>query len=337
MTNTAHGSDAAVDILGVGNAIVDVVARADETFLAEQDIPKGGMLLIDAARSDTLYDAMGPGTESSGGSAANTIAGAASFGAQTAFIGKVKNDQLGKVFAHDLKAIGVAFDTPPAEDGPATARCLVNVTPDAQRSMCTYLGACVELGPDDIDETAVAAAGVTYLEGYLFDPPQAKAAFRKAAEIARAAGRKVSMTLSDSFCVERHRADFLAFIHEHVDILFANETEVKALVETSDFDSAAEELRRYCAIAALTRSEKGSVILTGEGETVRIDAVAPRQLVDTTGAGDQYAGGFLAGYAAGRPLAHFGALGALAASEVISHYGARPETSLKDLAAENGL
>ncbi|HUC65858.1 MAG TPA: adenosine kinase [Stellaceae bacterium] len=327
---------AALDVVGIGNAIVDVIAQADDRFLERQGLRKGSMQLIDAARAEELYAAMGPALEMSGGSAGNTMAGIASLGGNGAYIGKVSEDELGRVFAHDMRAIGVRFDAAPLRGGAPTARSLILVTPDAQRTMNTFLGACVELGPEDIPAELVAAAQVTYLEGYLFDPPRAKAAFQKAAELAHAAGRKVSLTLSDAFCVERYRAEFRALIEGHIDILFANETEITALYGTKDFDAALAAVRGHCEIAALTRSEKGSVILAA-GATHRIAAAQVAKLVDTTGAGDLYASGFLFGLTHGRDLASCGRLGSLAAAEVIGHFGARPETSLKALAQQAGL
>jgi len=325
-----------LDVVGIGNAMVDVLARTDDAFLNAQGLVKGTTALIDAARAESLYGQIGAGIEMSGGSAANTIAGVASLGGRGAYIGKVRNDQLGGVFAHDLRAIGVRFDTPASTQGPATARCLVLVTQDAQRTMNTYLGACVELGPADIDQRLVTEAQVTYLEGYLFDPPQAKDAFRRAAEFAHGAGRKVSLTLSDPFCVERHRADFRTLVKNHIDILFANEVEICSLYETKDFDAAARAVRGDCEIAVLTRSAQGSVVVAG-AETVAIPAAPVREVVDTTGAGDLYASGFLWGLTHGRDLATCGRLGSLCAAEIISHIGARPETPLKDLAAKAGL
>ncbi len=320
------------DVVGIGNAIVDVIAKTDEAFLAAHGLVKGAMTLIDAKRADRLYAAMGPGIECSGGSAANTMAGVASLGGRAAYIGKVRNDQLGTVFRHDIGAVGVAFETPPAEDGPATARCLVLVTPDAQRTMQTYLGACVELGPDDVAEGLIAGAKVTYLEGYLWDKPAAKVAFRKAVKLAHAAGQKVALTLSDPFCVERHRAEFLDLAENHVDILFANEAEITALYETGSFEDALTIVRRRPhRIAVLTRSAKGSVVVANhEDHAVPAEPVA--RVVDTTGAGDLFAAGFLHGYTHGRDLRSCAQLGAIAAAEVISHLGARPEAPLKDLA-----
>lgn len=329
-------AQAVLDVVGIGNAIVDVIARADDALLAREGLAKGSMQLIDAARAEALYAAMGPAMEMSGGSAGNTMAGIASLGGRGAYIGKVAADELGEVFAHDIRSIGVRFETEPLRQGAPTARSLILVTPDAQRTMNTFLGACVELGPEDIPRALIEAAQVTYLEGYLFDPPQAKAAFQKAAEFAHAAGRKVSLTLSDAFCVGRYRAEFLALIAGHVDILFANEAEITALYETKSFDAALASVRGHCEIAALTRSEKGSVIVTGN-EATAIPAAPVERLVDTTGAGDLYAAGFLFGLTHGRDLATSGRLGSLAAAEVISHYGARPEASLKALAAKAGL
>jgi len=254
-------SDSPLDVVGIGNAIVDVLTQADEAFLVTHDLAKGTMTLIDGNRAEELYAAMGPGLEVSGGSAANTMAGLASLGGNGAFIGKVRNDQLGGIFQHDIRAAGVAFETPVATGGPPTARCLIFVTPDAQRTMNTFLGAAVELGSEDLDEAAIGRAKVTYMEGYLWDPPNAKAAFQAAARIAHDAGRKVSLTLSDPFCVERHRDSFLELIGGHVDILFANEAEIRALYQVDDFDRALQEVRGHCEIAALTRGEKGSVVL----------------------------------------------------------------------------
>jgi len=323
-------SAAPYDVVGIGNAIVDVIARADDNFLAAKKLAKGAMTLIDEAQAEALYGAMGPGTESSGGSAANTMAGIASLGGKGAFFGKVRNDQLGGVFAHDIRAIGVSFESKPATSGPSTARCLILVTPDAQRTMNTYLGACVNLGPEDVDEAVVKNARVTYLEGYLWDPPRAKEAFLKAAKVAHAAGRKVSLSLSDAFCVGRYRAEFADLVENHVDILFANETEITALYETADFDSALQAVRGKCEIACLTRSEKGSVIVAGD-EVHVIDAARVGPLTDTTGAGDLYAAGFLYGWTHGQGLARAGKIASLAAAEAISHVGARPQTSLKEL------
>jgi sugar/nucleoside kinase (ribokinase family) len=317
-------------VLGIGNAIVDVITRSDDAFLASHELTKGSMMLIDEKRAEALYAAMGPGIEVSGGSCGNTMAGVASFGGKGAYIGKVRNDQLGTVFGHDLKAIGVSFATPPATTGPATARCLITVTPDAQRTMSTYLGACTGLGPGDIDTELVGSAQVTYVEGYLWDAPEAKKAVLKAFDAAHAAGRKVSITLSDSFCVDRYRDEFRALIRDKVDILFGNESEIKSLYQVDSFDAALEAARKEAKIAALTRSEKGSVVIKGS-ETHAVPAAPVSKIVDTTGAGDLYASGFLFGFTHGKPLAECARLGGIAAAEIISHVGARPEKALKDL------
>jgi sugar/nucleoside kinase (ribokinase family) len=317
------------DILGIGNAIVDVVARTEDTFLSRHDMHKGAMILIDAPTADSIYAAMPSGRESSGGSAANTCAVAAGLGARVAYRGKVADDQLGTVFRHDINAVGVHFPTIPLIGGAPTARCLILVTPDGQRTMNTFLGACVSLTEADVDPGLVAAASVTYLEGYLFDPPAAQAAFRKAAEAAHAAGRRVALSLSDAFCVNRHRAAFLDLVANHVDILFANETEITALYERNSFEEAAAAARKDVATAALTRSEAGSLILHGD-QTVTV-AAEPTKVVDTTGAGDAYAAGFLAGLTAGRSLDLCGRMASIAAAEIISHYGARPEADLRKL------
>jgi fructokinase len=319
------------DLLGIGNAMVDVVAQVDNTFLSRHDMAKGTMILVDAERAEAIYAAMPPGEESSGGSAGNTCAVAAALGARVAYLGKVAMDQLGAVFRHDISAAGVHFPSAPLIGGAPTARCLVLVTPDGQRTMNTYLGACVAFGEDDVDETLVADAAVTYLEGYLFDPPAAQAAFRRAAATAHAAGRQVALSLSDPFCVDRHRAAFRELVAHDVDILFANEAEVTSLYEENTFEAAAEAVRRDVALAVLTRSEAGSLILRGS-EMVEI-AAEPTRVVDTTGAGDAYAAGFLAGLTAGRSLPACGRMGSIAAAEVISHYGARPEADLKKLIA----
>jgi sugar/nucleoside kinase (ribokinase family) len=320
----------AIDVVGIGNAIVDVIAQADDRFLAAQDLPKGTMTLIDAARAEELYAAMGPGVEMSGGSAANTMAGIASLGGKGAFIGKVRNDQLGGIFRHDIRANGLTFDTPPATEGLPTARCLIFVTPDAQRTMNTFLGASVALGPDDLDRDLIARAKITYLEGYLWDAPAAKAAFVDAAKIAHKAGRRVALSLSDPFCVERHRDSFLRLVEDHVDLLFANEVEICSLYQVDDFDAALQKVRGHCEVAVLTRSARGAVILSGE-EVHIVDAEPVARVVDTTGAGDLYAAGFLFGYTRGKNLHDCGQIGAIAAAEVISHYGARPEVPLHPL------
>ena len=315
------------DLLGIGNAIVDVVAPVDEAFLSRHDMRKGAMALIDSVTADALYAAMPPAAETSGGSAANTCAVAAMLGAKVAYLGKVADDQLGRVFRHDIAAVGVHFPTAPLIGAAPTARCLIMVTPDGQRTMNTYLGACTTFGPADVDAALVADAAITYLEGYLFDPPEAQAAFRAAAAAAHAAGRRVALSLSDAFCVNRHRAAFRDLVDGHIDILFANEIEITALYETNSFAEAAAWARRDVALAALTRSESGSTIIQG-GDTVDVPAL-PTKVVDTTGAGDAYAAGFLAGLTAGKPLPECGRLASLAAAEVISHYGARPRAGLK--------
>jgi len=324
------------DVVGIGNAIVDVIAHADEAFLAAQGFAKGAMTLIDTARAEALYAAMGPAVESSGGSAGNTMAGIASLGGRPAFIGKTRDDLLGQVYRHDMTAIGVGFDTPAAPVGTPTGRCLIMVTPDGQRTMGTLLGISAELGPDDIDPKLIAAAGITYLEGYLFDPPPAQAAFRKAAEIAHRAGRRVALSLSDPFCVDRHRAAFRELVAGQVDILFANEAEICSLYQTEDFDAAAASVRGHVAIAALTRSAAGSIVLS-EGLSYTVAAAPVPRVVDTTGAGDLYAAGFLYGLTRGLPLPTCGRLGSLCAAEIISHVGARPEARLSALAAASGL
>lgn len=321
-----------LDLLGIGNAIVDVQARAEDAFLAAHGMPKGGMALIDAATAEAIYAAMGPGVESSGGSAGNTCAVAAALGARVGYLGKVADDGLGKVFAHDIRAAGVRFPTAPLAGGAPTARCLILVSPDGQRTMNTFLGACVTFGPDDVDEAEVASAAITYLEGYLFDPPAAQAAFFKASRAAHAAGRRIALTLSDAFCVGRHRAAFREFVKEETDILFANEAELLSLYETEDFDAALALLRQEVALAAVTRSEKGSVVVAG-AERFDIAAV-PTKVVDTTGAGDAYAAGFLAGLAHGKTLPECGRWGSVAAAEAISHFGARPQADLKALVAQ---
>ena len=324
------------DVLGIGNAIVDVISTVDDAFLADHQLVKGSMQLIDQEAAQNIYEIMGPGIEVSGGSAANTVAGLASFGNKSAFFGKVKSDQLGNVFRHDISAAGVNFETPGAIDGSSTARCLILVTPDGERTMNTFLGACVEFGPEDIDAEVVRNSKIIYMEGYLWDPEQAKLAFLKAAEIARSAGREVSLSLSDSFCVDRHRDSFLDLIRRDVDILFANEDEIKSLYLVDTFDEALQAVRQDCKLAALTRSRAGSVIISDK-EVHVVEARKIDHVVDTTGAGDLYAAGFFAGYTNGKDLAQCAQLGSLAASEVISHIGARPRTSLKELAGKSGL
>ncbi len=320
-----------LDVVGIGNAMVDVLSHAEDGFLARQGLVKGTMHLVDEPRAREIYDAMGPGVEMSGGSAANTVVGVASFGGRAHYVGKVRDDQLGEVFGHDLRATGVGYDTPRAIDGPPTGRCLILVTPDAQRTMSTFLGASVRLGPGDIDRGLITRSKILYLEGYLFDPPEAQEAFRTAAAIAHAAGRKVSLTLSDPFCVGRHRAAFLDLVERHVDILFANEAEICALYEVSDFDTALARVRGHCQVAALTRSAKGSVIVA-DGRLHTVSAHLVDAVVDTTGAGDLYAAGVLYGLSQGLDLPTCGRLGSLAAAEVITHVGARPMVPLAQLA-----
>jgi sugar/nucleoside kinase (ribokinase family) len=328
---------ASIDVLCMGNAIVDIIAPVAEDFLTTRGIQRGGMMLIDEARAESLYSAMGPVTVISGGSAANTAVGLASFGARAAYTGKVRTDEVGGFFTKDLRGMGVRYDTAPATDGPATARSYILVTPDGQRSMNTYLGACQNLTVDDIDPETVRAARMIYLEGYLWDPPAAKLAFTKAADIAHAAGNRVAITLSDSFCVDRYRAEFLDLIRSRtVDIVFANESELHALYQTADFDTAVAALRAENTLGVVTRGEAGSIVVTGEA-TVAVGAFPIDTLVDSTGAGDLFAAGFLFGLSRGADHRICAALGSLAASEVIQHLGARPAASLSALAAANGL
>jgi sugar/nucleoside kinase (ribokinase family) len=325
------------DVLGIGNAIVDVIARAEDDFLVAHGMHKGAMALIDEARAAAIYEAMGPAVETSGGSAANTIVGVASFGGRAAFVGKVKDDELGRAFAHDIRAARVGFETPPASDGPSTARCYIMLTPDGERTMNTFLGAAQDLHPNDIDEATIAAAAVVYLEGYLWDPPHAKEAFVKAAAIAHKAGRRVALTLSDAFCVDRYRAEFLNLIRKGtVDIVFANERELHSLYETADFDTAVKALRGEAKLAVITRSEKGCVVVARDAVEA-VQAMPIDRVVDVTGAGDLFAAGFLVGHSHGKDHRTAARMGALAAAEVIQHIGARPAVSLKALAAENGL
>jgi sugar/nucleoside kinase (ribokinase family) len=326
-------TDKSLDVLAIGNAIVDVIAHADEAFLDDHGMVKGSMQLIDEDTAHRLYADMGSAIEVSGGAAGNTAAGMASLGSNVGFIGRVRDDQLGEVYAHDIRSVGVDFRAPTATDGPATARCLILVTGDAQRTMNTFLGASSLLTPDDVDEAFVASAQVVYCEGYLWDLPEAKAALVKGMDAARAAGGKVAFTLSDSFCVDRHRAEFLELAEHRVDILFANEAEICSLYEVETFDEAAARVAGHCEIACLTRSEHGSVVITGAGERVSVPAHLLGGLVDTTGAGDLYAAGFLHRYTRGYDLEECARLGSLAAGEIISHVGARPEVDLAALAA----
>ena len=315
------------DVIAIGNAIVDVLAHADDGFLADHDMAKGSMQLIDEATAHQLYADMGPAIEASGGSAANTAAGVASLGSRAGFVGRVRDDELGEVFVHDIRAAGVEFRAPAATSGPATARCLILMTADAERTMNTFLGASSLISPGDIDEAFVASAEIVYCEGYLWDLPDAQAALTKGMDAARAAGGKVAFTLSDSFCVDRHRAGFLDLAEHRIDILFANEAEICSLYEVDSFDEAAAAVAGHCEIACLTRSEKGSVVITSDGQRVEVPA-HPVEVVDTTGAGDLYAAGFLHGLARGDDLERCARMGSLAAAEVISHVGARPEDDL---------
>ena len=324
------------DVAAIGNAIVDVTAPASDAFLADEGLVKGSMMLIDDARASELYSRMATATEASGGSAGNTVAGIASLGGRSVHIGKVADDRLGKAFADDMTAIGAHFAGGVLKNGAPTGRCLINVTPEGERTMCTALGAAALLDPDDVDPAVIEGSSIVFLEGYLFDPPPARRAFAKAAGLARGAGRLVALTLSDSFVVDRHRAGLVAFSDAEVDVLFANSDEITSLFETDDFDAAVAAIRGRCSIAAVTRGEKGSVIVTRD-QIHQIEAVPVEKVVDTTGAGDQYAAGFLFGLAKGLSLPHAGRLGSLCASEVISHYGPRPQVSLKDLAAKAGL
>ena len=320
------------DTTCIGNAIVDVISRIDDSFLDAEGLVKNSMNLIDEARAEDLYAKMGSAVEISGGSAGNTAAGVASLGGHSNYVGKVRNDQLGAIFAHDIQATGVTFETIKSENGAATARSFILVTPDAHRTMNTYLGACVELGPEDINPEMIAASEVTYMEGYLWDPEGGKAAFRKAAKIAHEAGKRVSLTLSDSFCVDRYRDEFIDFIDGGVDILFANEDEIRSLYQTESLEEALSAIRSKVEIACVTRSKEGSVIVEGDN-TLLIEADTSIDVVDTTGAGDLYASGFLFGFTNGYSLADSGRIASLAAAEIISHIGARPETSLKELIA----
>jgi sugar/nucleoside kinase (ribokinase family) len=324
------------DVVAIGNALVDVISHCDDAFLAAHGRTKGSMALVDTPTVEKLYAAMGPGIEISGGSAANTVVGVASFGGKAGFIGKTATDQLGEVFRHDIRAAGVTFETPPDGNGEPTGRSLILVTPDGQRTMNTFLGVSPHLGNGEVDAALIKSASILYLEGYLFDRDEAKAAFREAAKIAADAGRPVALTLSDPFCVDRHRAEFLQLVKKSVDILFANEAEVTSLYETTSFDVAAQRAKADIEFAALTRSEKGSVILAG-GEAIAVPAAPVAGVVDTTGAGDLYAAGFLFGVARNLSMETAGKLGSLAAAEIISHVGARPQVPLLELARQQGL
>jgi sugar/nucleoside kinase (ribokinase family) len=321
-----------LDVVGIGNAIVDVLVQADDRFLDDHGLTKGTMALVDEQQAERLYASVGPGLETSGGSAANTLAGIAQLGGRAGFIGRVRNDQLGGIFAHDIRSVGTRFETPAATVGPSTARCLILVTPDAQRTMCTFLGASVGLHPDDLDLSMVAEAKVLYLEGYLWDSDEAKQAFLAAAAVARAQGGEVALSLSDAFCVERHRDSFQELVDGHVDILFANEMEITALYKANSFEEAAEQVRGRCRIAALTRSEQGSLILSGS-QTIPVEPFRLGALVDTTGAGDLYAAGFLHAHTQGESLETCGRLGSLCAGAVVTQLGPRPQGSLRELVA----
>ncbi|HMN38256.1 MAG TPA: adenosine kinase [Hyphomicrobium sp.] len=324
------------DVTGIGNAIVDIIGRCDEAYLAKIGADKGSMRLVDADAVANIYAGMGPATEMSGGSAANTIAGVASFGGKAGFIGKVANDEFGRIFSHDIRSIGVSFASAPVAGSQPTSRSLILVTPDGERTMNTYLGISTDLDHGQIDGDLIADSAIIYLEGYLFDRDDAKAAFRAALAQAKRADRKVALTLSDGFCVDRHRAEFLDLIRSGVDILFANEKEITSLYETDEFDDAANRVSKDTKFAVLTRSAQGSLILN-DGAATRITAERVEEVVDTTGAGDLYAAGFLYGYSQGYALQTCGRLASLAAAEVISHVGARPQVSLAQLARDKGL
>jgi sugar/nucleoside kinase (ribokinase family) len=322
------------DVLGIGNAIVDILTHVDDNFLIQENLTKGSMQLVDEAQAATIYKKLGQCIECSGGSAANTIAGLAAMGSRSAFIGKVRNDQLGNVFQHDITSLGAEFSTTSATEGPSTAHCLVLVTPDAERTMCTYLGACVNLTEKDIDENLVKKSNIIYLEGYLWDPEPAKAAFRKVIKIAHEAGNQVALTLSDSFCVARHREEFLKLIKNDVDILFANEDEIRMLYGTDDLNHAITQAQADCTITAVTRSALGCIVAT-KNEIGHIQGRKVEKLVDTTGAGDLFAAGFLHALTAGKTVGECGALGNLVAGEVITHIGARPDIDLRAFVKSN--
>lgn len=328
-------SQPTLGVVAVGNALVDVIAETDESFIADQHtqhgMEKGAMVLIEEARAVDLYAQMPNGTETSGGSAANTMAGFASFGGKGGFIGKVADDDLGKTYKNDITSLGLTFDTQPLAMGAKTGRCLILVTPDAERTMNTFLGASIELSENDVDQDLIANAHVTYLEGYLFDRDQAKAAFIKAAETAHTYGHRVALSLSDPFCVDRHRDDFAKLVEKHIDILFANEDEIKSLYEVDSFDDAKNAVKGLCEIAVLTRGASGVVVLA-DGKEIILPAIPVDKVIDTTGAGDQFAAGFLYGFTEGKSLEEAAKLGTIAAAEVISHIGPRPLTSLAELA-----
>ncbi|MDG1994940.1 MAG: adenosine kinase [Emcibacteraceae bacterium] len=322
------------DVLGIGNAIVDVLTNVDDAFISESNLEKGSMMLLNESEASNLYDKLGQCIECSGGSAANTIAGLASMGSKTAYIGKIRNDQMGRVFQHDIRSMGTNFNTEPSDTGPATAHCLVMVTPDAERTMCTYLGACINLDESDIDKKIVEASSITYLEGYLWDPDAAKKAFRKAIEIAHAAGNKVALSLSDPFCVSRHHNEFLQLVQNDIDILFANEDEIKMLYGTEDVNEAALQLQKDCDIGAITCGARGCIV-TSADEIGHVQGRKVEKLIDTTGAGDIFAAGFMQALTVGRSVGEAGALGNLVASEIVTHMGARPDINLKRFIIEN--
>lgn len=335
--NASSPKAARFDVLTVGNAIVDIIARSQDDFLVDHEITKGAMNLIDAERAEALYEAMGPAVETSGGSAGNTAAGIASFGGKAAYLGKVADDHLGAIFAHDIRAVGCYFEAAPLKDSLPTARSMIFVTPDGQRSMNTFLGACTELTPADVDADIVADSAITYFEGYLWDAPNSKAAIRKAATLAHEAGRKTAMTLSDSFCVDRFRDEFLQLMRDgEIDIIFANDSEVKVLYQTSDFYSALDALAKDVPLAAVTRGADGSSVVKGD-TVIHVPAQEIDKLEDTTGAGDLYAAGFLHGLTRGRSLEDCAKIGSLAASEVIQHIGPRSQVELKGLLEQSGI
>ena len=334
MSSSRFNNSAVLDVVGIGNAIVDVLVQTEDSFLQEHSLQKGGMALIDEAQAEALYQASGPGQETSGGSVANTMVGIAQLGGRTGFIGRVRDDQLGTIFSHDIRAVGARFETPAATSGATTARCLIYVTPDAERTMCTFLGASTQLEPEDLDLSMVKQTKVLYLEGYLWDSPAAKRAFIAGAEACRAAGGQVALSLSDGFCVDRHRDSFLELVDGHVDVLFANEAEIKSLYETDNFDTALEKVRGCCEVTAITRSSQGSVVLSGD-QRWDIGIFSLGDLVDTTGAGDLYAGGFLHAYTQGESLERCGQLGALCAGQIVTQLGARSQVCLKELMGQH--
>ena len=334
MSSSRFNQSAVLDVVGIGNAIVDVLVQTEDSFLTQHGLQKGGMALIDEGQAEALYQASGPGLETSGGSVANTMVGIAQLGGRTGFIGRVRDDQLGTIFSHDIRAVGARFETPAATSGATTARCLIYVTPDAERTMCTFLGASTQLEPEDLDLSMVKQTKVLYLEGYLWDSPAAKRAFIAGAEACRAAGGKVALSLSDGFCVDRHRESFLELVDGHVDVLFANEAEIKSLYESDDFNTALDKVRGCCEVTAITRSSAGSVVLSGD-QRWDIGVFSLGDLVDTTGAGDLYAGGFLHAYTQGESLERCGQLGALCAGQIVTQLGARSQVNLKELMGQH--